>query len=209
MDGILGKKLGMIQIFDEEGNAVPVTVIEAGPCAVIQVKREETDGYNAVQLGFGKKKKVNKPLAGHFRQAGVNPKAFLREIRTGDVDSLQPGMEVRVEEVFEVGDRVDVIGITKGKGFTGVVKRYGFGGGSTKSHGGSTYHRAPGSIGAAAFPARVFKGKRLPGRMGGKRYTVANLEVVKIIPEDNKLLVRGAVPGAKNGYLIIRKSKKA
>lgn len=204
----MGRKLGMTRIFDGSGKVVPVTVIEAGPCAVVQVKREDADGYNAVQLGLGEKRKVNKPLAGHFRRVGVMPRAFLREIRTEEVGSLQPGMEVKVD-IFQVGDRVDVTGITKGKGFAGAVKRYGFGGGSTKSHGGSTYHRAPGAIGAAASPSRVFKGKKLPGRMGGQKLTVANLEVVKVIPGANKILVRGAVPGAKRGYLIIKKTKRS
>ncbi len=202
MTGILGRKIGMTQIFDEDGRAIPVTVVEAGPCKVVQVKTNETDGYEAVQLGFDevrKQKKVNKPMAGHFKKAGTSPFRFLREFR---MSGLNPGDEVTVES-FKKGDRITVSGISKGKGFQGVMKRHGYGGGPG-SHG-SMFNRAPGSIGASAFPSRVWKNKGMPGRTGGRRVTVKNLMVVDVRPEQNLILLRGAVPGHDGAYIELRK----
>ncbi len=202
MIGILGKKIGMTQVFDEEGNAVPVTVIQAGPCQVVQVKTLDRDGYEAVQLGFDeikKEKRVNRPMMGHFKKAGVPPYRLLREFR---MTGFELGQTVTVE-VFQKGDRVHVSGISKGKGFQGIMKRHGASGGPA-SHG-SKFHRAPGSIGSSAFPSRVWKGHPMPGRMGGERVTVKNLTVVDVKPEMNLLLVKGAVPGPKGGYVEIRK----
>jgi len=196
----------MTRVFDENGNHVPVTVIEAGPCYVVQIKTPEKDGYRAVQLGFREKKetRVTKPLLGHFNKAGVKPLYVLREFRDFDsIESLKPGAEIRVD-IFQPGDRVTVSGKSKGRGFAGVVKRHGFGGGP-KTHGQSDRHRAPGSLGQASFPAKVFKGMRMAGRMGNQRVTVRNLEVVRVYPEQNLLLVKGGVPGAPNSYLEIRK----
>ena len=202
MTGILGRKIGMTQIFDENGRAVPVTVVEAGPCKVVQVKTEETDGYEAVQLGFDevrKVKKVNRPMTGHFKKAGTPPYRLLREFR---MTGLSQGDEVTVES-FSKGDRVSVSGISKGKGFQGVMKRHGYGGGPG-SHG-SMFNRAPGSIGASAFPSRVWKGKGMPGRTGGRRVTVKNLMVVDVKPEQNLILLKGAVPGHNGSYVELRK----
>ncbi len=201
MAAILGKKLGMSQIFTEDGSRVPVTVIEAGPCPVTQVKTEEKDGYNALQIGFGaiKERKLNKPLAGHFKKAGVEARRHLAEIR--GASDAQVGDEVTVES-FEVGQKVKVSGISKGKGFAGVIKRHGFAGGPA-SHG-SHFHRAPGSIGASAYPARVFKGMRLPGQMGNRRTTELGLTVVATDPENNLLLVKGSVPGSSNSIIFIQ-----
>ncbi len=203
----IGKKLGMTQVFQENGEVVPVTVIEAGPCQVVQVKTEEHDRYNAIQLGFmdKKEKNVTKPLLGHFKKAGVSPKRHLKESRIENVSDYAVGQEVKVD-VFEKGDYVDVIGITKGKGFAGVVKRWGFKGGKA-SHG-SRAHRIPGSIGASATPSRVFKGQKLPGHMGHAACTMQNLQVVDVRADDNQLLIRGAVPGATNSIVYIRKAKK-
>lgn len=200
MAAILGKKLGMSQVFTEDGNRVPVTVIEAGPCPVTQVKTKETDGYDALQIGFGdvKEKKVNKPMAGHFRKAGVKAKRYLAEIR-GESEA-RVGEEITVE-AFEVGQKVKVSGVSKGKGFAGVIKRHGFAGGPA-SHG-SHFHRAPGSVGAAAFPARVFKGLKLPGQMGNKSSTQLGLTVAATEPEQNLLLLKGAVPGSANSIVFI------
>jgi len=207
--GLIGRKIGMTRVFDDLGNAVPVTVIEAGPCAVVQVKTKERDGYTAVQLGFGDKKtaRVARPLRGHFQKAAIAPKQIVREFRMSDVSHIAPGMEVKAD-IFSPGERADVTATTKGKGFTGVVKAYGFRGGSTRSHGGSTYHRAPGSLGQSSFPSRVFKGKRLPGRTGGRRKTVSNLTVIEVIPERNTILVKGAVPGPRGEFVVMRKSKR-
>ncbi len=202
MTGILGRKIGMTQIFDEDGRAIPVTVVEAGPCKVVQVKTEETDGYEAVQLGFDeirKQKKVNKPMAGHFRKAGTSPFRLVREFRMG---GLNPGDEVTVEG-FRKGDRISVSGISKGKGFQGVMKRHGYGGGPG-SHG-SMFNRAPGSIGASAFPSRVWKNKGMPGRTGGRRVTVKNLTVVDVRAEQNLILLKGSVPGHDGAYVELRK----
>lgn len=207
MVGILGKKLGMTQIFSEDGLAIPVTIVEAGPCKVVQVKTLENDGYSAVQLGFEKKPErlVNKPMMGHFRKHKVEPFRFLREFRDFPEEYCEVGKEVTVE-VFEEGNIVKVTGISKGKGFQGVVKRHGFGGGP-RTHGQSDRLRAPGSIGASAFPSRVIKGLRMAGRMGGKQVTVKGLTIVKIGKENNLLFIKGAVPGARNSLLIIRRQE--
>ena len=206
--GILGKKIGMTQFFDEDGRVVPVTVLQAGPCVVVQRKSADRDGYDAIQVGlvdFLREKLVNKPARGHFAKAGVEPVRFLREFRLEEgADGWQPGDRILAEE-FRPKDKVDVIGMSKGKGFQGVVKRHNFrGGGATH---GSMVHRAPGSIGQSAYPSRVFKGVRLPGRMGGERVTARGLEVVEVQPDDNVILVRGAVPGARGGYVAIRRAR--
>ncbi len=204
--GILGKKLGMTQLFTEEGKAVPVTVIEAGPCVVVQKKTAETDGYNAIQVGFGeiREKLVNKPTKGHFGKAGIKSLRFVKEFRLENVDDYQIGQQISVD-VFAGGESVDVVGTSKGKGFAGGIKRHGFHRGPM-AHG-SKYHRRPGSLGAKG-PARVFKGRLLPGRMGGERVTVQNLQVVRVDAERNLLIVRGAVPGPKNSLLIVKNSVK-
>lgn len=208
MEGILGRKLGMTQIYVEDGTAIPVTVIQAGPCLVVQRKTAETDGYEAVQIGLVEEKpaKVNQPLGGHFKKAGVAPVRRVEEFKTGDGDSeLKAGDEVKAS-IFEEKEWVDVVGTSKGKGYQGVVKRHGFGGGRA-THG-SMFHRAPGSIGSSAYPSRVFPGMRAGGRMGGERVTVKNLQIVKIDAERNLIYVRGAVPGPKTGYLAIRRAKR-
>jgi len=209
MTGILGRKLGMTSIFDETGQVVPCTVIEAGPCYVTHVKTEERDGYEAVQLGFEDKKErlVTKPMRNHFAKANVTPKRFLREFRGMGMSELQPGQEIRVDSVFAMGDVVTVVGTSKGRGFQGVVKRHHFGGG-VRTHGQSDRERAPGSIGSSSYPSRVFKGTRMAGRMGSDRVTVRNLRVVGVLPDSNLLLVKGSVPGAVNSYLEIRKRKR-
>jgi len=206
MPGLIGKKIGMTSIFDENGKNVPVTVIEVAPNFVIQVRTKEKDGYEAVQLGFDdkKEKRTTKALKGHFAKAGVTPKKQIVEFQ-GFENELKPGDEVRVEDVFVEGEYVDVSGISKGKGFQGVVKRHGFGGVGQATHGQHNRLRAPGSIGASAYPSRVFKGMRMAGRMGNEKVTVQNLKVVKIIPEKNLLIVKGSVPGHKKSYLIIKK----
>jgi len=201
MKGILGKKIGMTQVFNEEGNLVPVTVIEAGPCKVIQLKEKDRDGYEALQLGYDvikKEKNVTKPMLGHFKKASVLPYRFLKEIK---MKGFKVGDEVRVD-IFSKGEKVSVTGISKGKGFQGVMKRHGYSGGPG-SHG-SMFNRAPGSIGSSSFPSRVWKNKGLPGHMGSERVTVKNLEVVDVKKEQNLLIVKGAVPGANGSYLIIR-----
>ena len=202
--GILGKKVGMTQIFTEAGELIPVTVIEATPNVVLQVKTVETDGYNAIQVGFDDKREVlsNKPAKGHVAKANTAPKRFIREFK--NVEGLEVGAEITVE-TFAAGDVVDVTGTSKGKGFQGVVKRHGFGGVMQATHGQHNRLRAPGSIGAGSDPSRVFKGMRMAGRMGGKQVTVQNLQVLKVDQEQNLLVVKGAVPGAKNSYVIIRK----
>jgi large subunit ribosomal protein L3 len=203
--GLLGTKLGMTQVFDSGGRIVPVTVVQAGPCTVTQVKTPERDGYAAVQLAFGevKPKRVNKPLKGHFASSGVAPRRHLVELRTADAGEYSAGQELKPGEVFSQGERVDVIGVSKGKGFAGVMKRHGFAG-LGASHGTERKHRSPGSVGACATPGRVFKGLRMAGHMGHERVTVLNLELAKIDPERNLLLVRGAVPGPKGGLVMIR-----
>jgi large subunit ribosomal protein L3 len=204
MSGIIGKKIGMTRIFDEDGNMVPVTVVEAGPCIVTQVKTVETDGYNAVQLAFGKKKRINKPLLGHLKKANIDTAMRVIEFKEFDVTKVEIGQEIKVD-LFKPGEKVKVSGTSKGKGFQGVVKRHGFGGGP-KSHGQSDRLRAPGSIGQSSFPSRVFKGIKMAGRMGGERVTVRNLKVVKVDAEKNLLFIKGAIPGAKNSIVEIRKA---
>lgn len=203
INAIYGKKIGMTQLFDEDGKVIPVTVIEAAPNKVCQVKTTATDGYEAVQLGFGtiKEQKVNKPMAGHFAKQGVEPVRYLREVRVADAAEHTVGEEVTVANFAEV-KKVDVTGTSKGKGFAGVMRRYGFGGGPG-GHG-AHFHRAPGSIGQCATPSRVFKGVRLPGHMGCDTVTVKNLEVVRVDAEQNLILVKGAVPGGKNGIVRVR-----
>ena len=206
MSGILGKKIGMTSIFDENGQMIPCTVIEAGPCYVTQIKTKGTDGYDAVQLGFDeiKERLVNKPMKGHFKKGGVKPLRLISEFRNFNGTKLELGQEVRVDN-FQQGDVVDVIGRSKGRGFQGVVKRHHFSGVGMTSHGQSDRVRAPGSIGASSYPSRVMKGRRMAGRMGGERVTVKNLMVLKVIAESNILIVKGSVPGAINSYLEIVK----
>lgn len=200
--GILGKKVGMTQLFTETGAVVPVTAIEAGPCTVTQVKDTNREGYEAVQLGFGEAKRLNKPEKGHLKDLGAFKN--VQEFRVEDTSEIERGQKFSVE-LFQPGETVDITGMSKGRGFTGAVKRHGFSGGPKTR--GSKWHRATGSIGACTFPGKVFKGKRMPGHMGNERVTVKNVEVVKADPDRNLLLVKGAVPGAKNGLLTIRKSK--
>jgi len=202
MKGLLGKKIGMTRYFDPRGNTVAATLIEVGPCTVVQVKTREKDGYDAVQLGYqeAKEKRVNKPRMGHFKKANVKPFRILKEFR-GEV-SVKQGEEVRVD-LFKEGDTVNVSGLSKGKGFAGVMKRHGFGGGP-KSHGQSDRARAPGSIGQSAYPKRVMKGIRMAGRMGHEKVTMRNLEVLKVFTERNMLLVKGGVPGARNTIIEIK-----
>ncbi len=205
MSGIIGKKIGMTSIFDANGKNIPCTVIEAGPCVVTQVKTPETDGYNALQLGFGdqKENRVNMPNMGHFKKAGVTPKKKMVEFR--DFDGEQQLGDTITVEIFEEGEFVDVAGTSKGKGFQGVVKRHNFRGVGDATHGQHNRLRAPGSIGAASYPARVFKGMRMAGQMGNERVKVSNLQVMKVFPEKNLLVVKGAVPGPKNSYVIVEK----
>ncbi len=205
---IIGKKIGMTQIFDETGKVVPVTVIEAGPCVVAQVKTTETDGYNAIQLGYGdvKESKVNNPEKGHFKKAGIALKKHLREFRMDSVEEVKVGDEIKVD-TFAVGDKVDIQGTSKGKGFQGVIKRHGQSRGPM-GHG-SMYHRRPGSMGPTSTPGRVFKGKKLPGHMGVETVTIQNLAVVKVDLDKNVILVKGSVPGAKGAILKIKTSVKA
>ena len=212
MSGIIGKKIGMTSIFDEQGRNVACTVIEAGPCVITHVKNEETDGYNAVQLGFGdrKEKNVSSAMKGHFKRASTTPKAKLVEFRDFRVefegeDQVTLGNTVKAEDVFVEGDFVDAIGKSKGKGCQGVVKRHGFGGVGDATHGQHNRQLAPGSIGACSFPSRVFKGMKMAGRAGGNRVKLLNLRVLKIIPEKNLVLVSGSMPGAKNSIVILEK----
>lgn len=208
MKGILGKKVGMTQIFGEDGVVTPVTLIEAGPCYVTQKKTRAQDGYNAIQLGFGEiaEEKLNKPQAGHLERAGAPPVQYLREFRVANPDDYEEGQKIDVS-VFEVGDLVDVAGVSKGKGFAGVVKRHGFRGGP-KTHGQSDRWRAPGSAGAGSTPGRVFKGMRMAGRMGGERATTQNLKVMLVDPDKNLLAVKGAIPGGKKGLVVVRGAVK-
>ena len=205
---MLGKKIGMTQIFLDDGKMVPVTVIEAGPCVVTQVKEREKDGYEAVQIGYQevKKENVNKPIEGHFKKAKVAPQKYLAELLLANGENYELGQVLTVES-FTVGERADVTGVSKGKGFQGVVKRWGFKGGP-KSHG-SHFQRAPGSVGASATPSRVVKGKKMPGQMGNARVSVQNLEVVQVDSDKNLLFLKGAVPGSKGGLLMIKSSVKA
>ena len=206
--GIIGKKVGMTQIFDEKGNVIPVTVIEAGPCVVAQVKTTETDGYQAIQLGFGeiKSKHINKPEAGHFAKSKLENKKHLREFRLDDISNFKVGDELKAD-VFATGEKVDIQGTSKGKGFQGVIKRHGQHRGPM-GHG-SMYHRRPGSMGACATPSRVFKGKKLPGHMGRVTVTIQNLDVVCVDMDKNVILVKGSVPGAKGAILKIKSAVKA
>jgi len=207
-DGILGKKIGMTQVFGPDGEQIPVTVVEAGPCVVIREKTPDKDGYSAVQLGYRevRKKKLNLPQRGYLEKQKVPYVKYIREIKPDNPDKYKPGTQIVAENIFNAGDLVDVTGISKGKGFAGVIKRWGFRGGPA-THG-SMFHRAPGSIGAAADPSRTFKGLKMAGRMGGKRITVRNLEVVKVLKDKNALLIKGAVPGSPGGLLLIKKVSK-
>ncbi len=206
MKGLIGKKVGMTQLFDDSGKAIPVTVIKAGPCYVTQVRTVEKDGYSAVQLGFEETKtqRLTGGELGHLKKNDLPPLKYLKEFRTDE--EVEEGQALTVE-VFAEGERVDVVGKSKGRGFAGVVKRYGFSGGP-KTHGQSDRHRAPGSIGAGSTPGRVFKGKRMPGRMGNDTVTAQNLEISRIDPENNIIAVRGSVPGPKNGLVVIKEARK-
>ncbi len=205
--GLIGKKLGMTQIFDETGRVVPVTVLKVGPCVVTQIRTAERDGYEAVQLGFDESKRLNSPQRGHLRAAGASSR-YLRELKADDTSPYSVGQVLDASAVFEAGSRVDVTGVSKGKGFQGVMKRHGFRGGP-KTHGQSDRSRAPGSIGSSATPGRVFKNLKMAGQMGNERKTIQNLEVVQVNPEENLVLVRGAVPGHNDGLLIVRTSVKS
>lgn len=206
--GLIGKKIGMTQIFNEEGKVIPVTVIEAGPCVVSQVKTEETDGYNSIQLGFGaiKESKVNKPERGHFTKANIAPARYLREFRVDSIEDVKVGDELKAD-IFMAGDKIDIQGTSKGKGFQGVIKRHGQHRGPM-GHG-SMYHRRPGSMGPTSTPGRVFKGKKLPGHMGRVTVTIQNLDVVKVDSDKNVVLVKGSVPGPKGAILKLKTSVKA
>lgn len=206
MSGLLGKKIGMTSVFSEEGNMVPVTIIEAGPCYVTQIKSTEKDGYNAIQLGYGdkKEKNISKPLLGHFKKANVKPVRFIKEFSVLTDREMKLGDEIKVD-LFQAGDKVKITGYSKGRGFTGVVKRHGFRGGPL-THGQSDRLRAPGSLGQSSYPSRVYKGIKMAGHMGNKRVSVSGLIVVKVDPEKNLLFVKGAVPGARNSYLEVHKT---
>ena len=209
MTGLIGKKIGMTQVFGADGSVLPVTVIQTGPCVVVQKRETGRDGYNALQLGFGSRKsqRVNKPEQGHMVKAGKGAFQLLREFRSEDVGQYEVGQEIKVADLFKVGDRVDVSGTSKGRGFTGVIKRWGFAG-FPGSHGTHEYFRHGGSIGNRSFPGRVFKGKKMAGQWGNERISVQNLEVIGVRAEDNLLLVKGAVPGAKRGFVFIRRAVK-
>ena len=204
--GILGRKVGMTQVFDEEGKAVPVTVIEAGPCPIVEIRTPEKNSYSAVQLGYGEVKpsKVIKPIKGHFEKQNATPKRWLREFRVDNTADYQVGQEITVS-LFQNGEVVDVIGVSKGKGTAGVMKRYGFGG-TPASHGHSVTHRHPGSIGCSSYPGKVIKGRRMAGHMGSERVTTKNLSVFAIDEENNLILIKGSVPGARDSLVMIRKT---
>lgn len=209
MIGIIGKKIGMTSLYDSKGRKKACTVIQGGPCVVTQLRTKSVDGYQAIQLSYGDKKEKNttKPLIGHFAKASTTPKQKQVEFRCDD-EALQQmvlGQVIRIEDVFAEGEFIDVVGISKGKGFQGVVKRHGFSGVGGRSHGQHNRERAPGSVGAASFPSRVFKGMRMAGRTGGNRVKVANLQVIKVLPEKDLIVLNGAVPGASNGYVILEK----
>ena len=206
--GLIGKKIGMTQLFDEKGNVIPVTVIEAGPCAVTQKKTVENDGYEAVQLGFGdvKVQRVNKPMQGHFAKADVAPKKVLREFRLEDCSAVNVG-DILKADTFEVGDKVDVVGTSKGKGTAGAIKRWNFGR-LKETHGSGPVVRHAGSLGACSDPSRVFKGKKLAGHLGAERVTIQNLDIVKVDAENNLLAIKGAVPGPKGGIVVLKNSIK-
>ena len=207
MNMIIGEKLGMTQVFDEENRAIPVTAIKAGPVRVSQIKRPETDGYAAIQIAYKEMAAANRAQTGHFAKAGVNAHRHVVEVRVDDPDEYQIGQEIGIGDVLEAGQRADATGISKGKGFAGVIKRHGFKG-QGASHGVHKVHRAPGAIGACATPARVFRGKRMPGRMGGEQTTILNLEVVSVDAERNVLLLKGAIPGPKGSVVLIREAVK-
>jgi large subunit ribosomal protein L3 len=206
--GIIGRKLGMTQIFLEDGSMIPVSVVEVGPCPVVQKKTEQRDGYNAVQLGFLPKKsqRVNKPVSGHFKKAGVAPTYYLKEFRVEDVEGTEVGQMITLD-LFKPGDVVDVTGLSKGKGFTGVIKRYGFHG-SPGSHGTHEYFRHGGSVGSAAFPHHTFKGMKMPGHHGNQRITLQNIKVVDVKEDQNLILLRGGIPGSRHGWVMIRSATK-
>lgn len=208
MKGILGKKVGMTQVIQDDGVIVPVTVVEAGPCYVTQIRTQERDGYGAVQIGFGpaKRKHLTQGQRGHLQRAGVPELRYLRELRTREDEQYELGQRILVD-IFQPGESVDIVGKSKGRGFAGVVKRYGFAGGP-RTHGQSDRERAPGSIGACATPGKVWKGKKMPGRMGGKRMTSQNLEVVVVDPERNLLAVRGSVPGPNGSLVLVKIARK-
>ncbi len=207
--GIIGKKLGMTQLFDEKGKVIPVTIVEAGPCVVVQKKTADSDGYEAVQMGFGdiSSKKISKPAAGHFKKADVGLKKTLREFRLDDISGLSVGDIIKAD-TFAAGDRVDVVGISKGKGYQGVIKRWNFRR-IKMTHGSGPVHRHPGSMGSNSDPSRVFKGRKLPGHMGTERITIQNLTVVKVDAENNLIAVKGAIPGPKGGVVCLTDSVKA
>jgi large subunit ribosomal protein L3 len=206
--GIIGRKLGMTHVFLDNGSVIPVTVVEAGPCTVIQKKTKDKDGYNALQLGFLKKdsKRVNQPLSGHFKKAGAGPFYFLKEFRVEDVEKYELGREITIN-LFKPGDIVDVTGLSKGKGFTGVMKRHGFHG-SPGSHGTHEYFRHGGSVGSAAYPHHTFKGLKMPGQHGNQRVTLQNIKVVDIKADQNLILLKGGIPGSPNGFILIRSATK-
>lgn len=208
MKGIIGKKLGMTQIYNDNGELIPVTVIEAGPAYVVQKKTKDKEGYDALQLGFQIKKmeKVTKPLQGHFKKASDKAFYFLKEIQFEDISKFEPGQEIKVSDLFSEGEIVDITGISKGKGFQGVMKRHNFKGGRA-SHG-SMFHRAPGSAGSSAYPSRVWKGKRYPGHMGAEQVTVQNLKIEKILADKNIVLIKGAIPGGVNSLVVIKNAIK-
>ena len=210
MNAIIGEKLGMTQIFDEANRAIPVTAVKAGPVVVTQIKRPETDGYSAIQIAFKEMaaERAGRPAAGHFAKACVAPHRHVVEVRVEDADIYELGQVISVADVLEVGKKADVTGITKGKGFSGVMKRHNFKG-QGASHGVHKVHRAPGAIGACATPARVFKGKKMPGRMGGDQRTIMNLEVIQVDAERNLLLLGGAVPGPNGAVVVVREAVKA
>ena len=209
MNGLIGKKIGMTQLFDEQGSVVPVTVIEAGPCVVLQKKELERDGYNALQLGFGRQKnqRLNRPMRGHLAKAGSGAFKVLREFRMDDVVDYQLGQEIKVAELFKAGDKVDVTGYSKGRGYSGVIRRWSFGG-FPGSHGTHEYFRHGGSIGNRSYPGKVLKGKRMAGQWGNERVSVQSLEVVQVRDDKNVLLLKGAVPGSRGGIVLIRQAIK-
>lgn len=206
--GILGRKLGMTQVFDENGKLIPVTVVEAGPCFVVQKKTTEKEGYNAIQVAFSDLRETlaNKPVKGHFAKAGVPVKRLVKELRLEDISSYELGAEIKAD-IFAAGEKIDVSGVSKGKGFAGVIKRWNFHRGPM-THG-SKFHRAVGSMGASSDPSRTFKNKRMPGHMGAANTTVMNLTVARVIPEKNVILVKGAIPGPNKGFVVIRNAVKA
>jgi large subunit ribosomal protein L3 len=207
--GIIGRKLGMTQIFLEDGSVVPVTIVEAGPCTVIQKKTKERDGYNALQLGFFPKnsQRVNKPLSGHFKKAGAGPYYHLKEFRVENVEEFESGQEVTLN-LFKPGDVVDVVGLSKGKGFTGVMKRHGFHG-SPGSHGTHEYFRHGGSVGSAAYPHHTFKGMKMPGHHGNQKVTLQNIKIVDVKEDQNLILLKGGIPGGRHGWILIRSATKS